>query len=333
VIRVDTHLHLSRWWPDLAHTAYRTDLDYSARGLLAEMSSNRIDFGLVIQIHEAPDPGAALEESRAIFDDGGGRLRPVVTVDPTRGPEAVAAALALWEEETSIAGIKLFPGYLPFYPHDPRLDPLYEFAHRRKLPVLIHQGDTLDRKGRIKYARPIEVDEVAVRFGDVRFVLCHFGNPWIDEAAELVYKNENVYADTSGLLAHPSAPLFERMVAQCRQRLVHAIITVGSADRILYGSDWPLEELGVAVGLLEGIDLPHDSVNAILGGNARRLFRLPERRPPPSVPARAGTPAGRTKGSPRGAGSPARAAGGRSGRSPSRRTSHGAASPAAGQRS
>jgi uncharacterized protein len=110
-------------------------------------------------------------------------------------------------------------------------------------------------------------------------VLCHFGNPWVEEAAELVYKNENVYADTSGLLAPPSVPFFGRMIEQCRRRVLQAIVSIGSVDRILYGSDWPLEELRVAVALVEGLDLAPKDRERILGGNACRLFRLPERRP------------------------------------------------------
>lgn len=274
--RVDTHLHLSEWWPDLAHTAHRPDLDFTPRGLLAEMDASEIDYGLVIQLYESPSAHRALVESRTIFDASGGRLRPVVTVDPTQGAETIANAIALWEAEPHLAGIKLFPGYLSFYPHDPRLAPLYEFARRRGLPVLVHQGDTLDRKGLVKFARPIELDEVAVRYPDVTFVLCHFGNPWVEEAAEIVYKNENVYADTSGLLAHPSAPYFERMIEQCRRRILQAIVSIGSADRILYGSDWPLEELRIAVGLVEGFDLPAADRERILGRNAVRLFGLPE---------------------------------------------------------
>lgn len=285
--RVDTHLHLTRWWADLAHTAYRPDLDYTTAGLLREMDANRIDFGLVIQIHEAPSAAEALAESRDTFGASGGRLRPIVTVDPTGDAATIETAIALWGADPHIAGIKLFPGYLAFYPHDPRLAPLFEFAHRRGVPVLVHQGDTLDRRGLVKYARPIELDEVAVRYPDVRFVLCHLGNPWIDEAAEVVYKNENVYADTSGLLAHPSTPYFERMVALCRQRVLQAITMVGSCDRFLYGSDWPLEELRLAVSLVDGLDLSATDRTKILGGNARRLFGLPERpipapAPPPS---------------------------------------------------
>jgi uncharacterized protein len=274
--RVDTHLHLSQWWPDFEHTAYRADLPYTVPGLLQEMDGNGIGFGIAIQIHEAPDPEAALTESRRIYEESRGRLRPVVTVDPTRGADHIQRALGLWEKAEGVAGVKLFPGYLPFYPHDPRLEPVYEFARRHRWPVLVHQGDTLDRKGLVKFARPIELDEVAVRYSDVPFVLCHFGNPWVEEAAEIVYKNENVYADTSGLLAHPSAPFFARMVEQCRARIQAAIVSIGSADRILYGSDWPLIELEVATSLIEKMDLSTEDREKILGGNARKLFGLPD---------------------------------------------------------
>jgi len=276
--RVDTHLHLSRWWPEIRSTGYRSNLDFSLGGLLAEMDAAGIGEGVLIQVNDAPTVKEGWVEARELVAGSHGRLRLVSTVDPTKGPEAVADQIACWETTPELAGIKLFPGYHPFYPHDPRLDPVYEYAHRRNVPVLIHTGDTMDPHGLVKYARPIEVDEVAVRYRDVPFVLCHFGNPWVDEAAEVVYKNRNVYADTSGLLAHPSHPLFDRMVEVCRRRLLEGILMVGSADRILYGSDWPLLDLKVAVGLVTSLDLPEKDRAAILGGNARHLFRLPEPR-------------------------------------------------------
>jgi uncharacterized protein len=281
--RVDTHLHLSRWWPDIRTTGYRNNLDFSVRGLLHEMDAAGIDRGILIQVNDAPTVQEGLAEARGIVSESGGRLRLVSTVDPTQGGEAVAEQLALWDATPELSGIKLFPGYRPFYPHDRRLDPVYEYAHRRKLPVLIHTGDTMDTQGLVKYTRPVEVDEVAVRFRDVPIVLCHFGNPWVDEAAEIVYKNSNVYADTSGLLAHPSHPLFDRMVELCRRRLLEGILMVGSAERILYGSDWPLLDLKVALELVTSLDLPERDRAAILGGNARRLFGLPD-----AGPARAG---------------------------------------------
>lgn len=268
----DVHLHLSRWWPDLARTGYRTDLDYSVRGLLAEMDAAGIASGLLLPVYEGPSPAESLREAVERARASGGRLRPVATVHPGLGPESVEAVVTSWDAVPELSAIKLFPGYHPFYPHDPGLEPVYRYAARRGLPVMIHQGDTLASNGLIKYARPVEVDEVAVRHRGVRFVLCHFGNPWVDEAAELVYKNENVYADTSGLLAHPSAPYFDRGVARARALLQGAVDTIGSVARILYGSDWPLESLRTAVALVDGLDISEADRRAILGGNARRLF-------------------------------------------------------------
>jgi uncharacterized protein len=271
----DAHLHLSQWWPEIHRTGYRPDLDYTLHGLLAEMDAAGITGGLAIPAHEGPSVDERFAESVGHARASGGRLRAVATVDPTLGKAAVERVVGRWHSVPEMGAIKLFPGYLPFYPHDPVLDPVYEWAGKHKVPVLIHQGDTLAPEGRIKYARPVEVDEVAVRFRDVTFVLCHFGNPWFEEGAEVVYKNRNVYADTSGLLAHPSVPYFEPMVRRAQSLLLGAVHTIGSVERILYGSDWPLESLEMAVALVNGLDLPQPDRDAILGGNARRLFGTP----------------------------------------------------------
>jgi uncharacterized protein len=268
----DVHLHLSRWWPDLPRTGYRAEIDYTVRGLLAEMDAAGVESGLLLPVFEGPTPEESLQESVAHARASGGRLHPVATVHPNPGREFVEGVVASWDAVPELTAIKLFPGYHPFYPHDPALEPVYEYAARRKLPVMIHQGDTLAPNGLIKFARPIEVDEVAVRHRDVRFVLCHLGNPWVEEAAELVYKNENVYADTSGLLAHPSAPYFERGLARTLAVLQGAVDTIGSTSRILYGSDWPLESLGTAVELIRRLKVSPTDRAGILGGNARQLF-------------------------------------------------------------
>ncbi len=275
---VDAHVHLSRWWPEVRRTGYRPDLDYSVQGLLAEMDRAGVDLALAVQLFQAPSEAEALGEGRGAHASSKGRLLPVATVDPTRGDEAVRASVEAMEREPKLVAVKLFPGYRPFYPHDGRLAPVYEFAHRRDLPVLIHQGDTLDGLGLLKFARPIEVDELAGAYRDVRFVLCHLGNPWIDEAAEVVYKNPNVYADTSGLLGPPSSPYFQRSTENARSLIERAVVACGMPERFLMGSDWPLEALSAAVDLVQKLDLTPEDRSAILGGNARRLFRLPRSR-------------------------------------------------------
>ena len=67
------------------------------------------------------------------------------------------------------------------------------------LPVIFHTGDNWSTTAKVKYAHPLRMDEVAVDHPEVRFVLAHFGNPWLIDAAEVVFKNPNVWADLSGL--------------------------------------------------------------------------------------------------------------------------------------
>jgi predicted TIM-barrel fold metal-dependent hydrolase len=274
--RVDAHLHLSQYWPELAVNSYGPAVDFSLKGLLAEMDAEGIGSGILIQINEAPTVEETLREGTELLGRSSGRLFRTSTMDPTRGPKEIESAIARWETVDDLVALKLWPGYHHLYPHDARLVPFYEFAARRKLVVMIHQGDTMDPNGLVKFARPIEVDEVAVRFRDVRFVLCHLGNPWIEECAEILYKNPNVWADTSGLLPPLRSPRYEAAAKLAQRRVQDALDTVGDASKFLYGSDWPLESLHSAVALIEGLQLTEAERAGILGGNARRVYSLPD---------------------------------------------------------
>jgi uncharacterized protein len=273
--RVDAHVHRTDDWPKRPNALYRADLVNSVESLLHEMDDHGVGYALSIPYAFVPSQEAAIREGRTQFAASQGRLRPVGSTSPTQGEESVAHAIELWEKFPELVALKLFPGYFPFYPHDRRLDPFYEFAHRRNLPVLLHQGDTLAPDGLVKFARPIEVDEVAVRYRDVRFVLCHLGNPWISETAEIVYKNPNVYTDTSGLLGHPSLRYFGAMFDQTQRELERLLLTVGDGDRVLFGSDWPLASLELSIRLITGLPIAEEEKERLLGGNARELFRLP----------------------------------------------------------
>jgi predicted TIM-barrel fold metal-dependent hydrolase len=271
---VDVHLHLGQYWPDLPTYSYGPSVDFTVPGLLQELDAQRIGFGVLLQLETVPSVEETLHEAERKFADSGGRLLKTSTVDPVLGEEEVAKAIRLWERTKDLVAIKLYPGYKHFYPHDARLGPVYEFAHRRGIPIMIHQGDTLYPDGLVKYAQPLHVDEVAVRYRDVQFVQCHLGNPWIEETAEVVYKNPNVFTDTSGLLGPERLPYFERMVQRSVRRLEQAIDFLGSVDRVLYGSDWPLISIANAVRLIRELPVEPEAKDAILGGNARRLFHL-----------------------------------------------------------
>lgn len=274
--RVDVHVHPSRYSRHGEAFAEKNGIEYSPPGLLREMDAAGIGWGVFLCPRLAPSLEEGLQNVSDVAASSGGRLLPTGTVDPTRGEAEVDHALELWtRNQPRLRGIKLYPGYLPFDVTDRRLESVYQWAEKHRVPVWIHHGDTADPDGLIRYARPIFLDEVAVRWRSVRFVLCHVGNPWMEEAAEVVYKNSNVSTDTSGLL-NPFAERYDRQVRRMRTRLHHAILAVGDVGKVLYGSDWPISSIADGVGLVEGLDLPRKDKERILGANARELLGLPE---------------------------------------------------------
>lgn len=274
--RVDVHVHPTRYSRHGATFAAKNRIEFSPAGLLREMDAQGIRWGVFLSPRLAPSLADGLADVVSVAGDSGGRLLPTGTVDPTLGEPEVAHAIDLWSRSrTRLCGIKLYPGYRPFDVTDRRLEPVYHWAEQHRVPVWVHQGDTSDPDGLLRFTRPIWLDEVAVRWRSVRFVLCHLGNPWMEEAAEVVYKNENVYTDTSGLL-NPFAERYPEQVSRMRTRLRHALLAVGDIRKVLYGSDWPISAIVDAVGLVDGLDLPRPDKERILGGNARELLGLPD---------------------------------------------------------
>jgi predicted TIM-barrel fold metal-dependent hydrolase len=121
------------------------------------------------------------------------------------------------------------------------------------------------------------VDDVAVDFPNVSFVLAHFGNPWLREAAEVVYKNFNVWADLSGLVVGDALVFQDEvsrdLLADTSTRVAEAFRYAERPNRFLYGSDWPLvpmQEYGDFIRKL----IPQVHHAQVFGDNARALFHL-----------------------------------------------------------
>ena len=96
--------------------------------------------------------------------------------------------------------MKLYPGYNKIWLTDPIYDPIYRLAEKYDKPVAVHMGLTAYSQAYLKYSHPLALDEAAADFPRTRFVMCHFGNPFLEAAAAVLEKNPNVCADLSGLL-------------------------------------------------------------------------------------------------------------------------------------
>jgi predicted TIM-barrel fold metal-dependent hydrolase len=204
-------------------------------------------------------------------------LFAIGVADPTRtDPDHLRRV-----EEQLAAGqvkaLKAYLGYLHYPPDHPGYRPYFELAERFKLPVIFHTGDTYSPRAKVRFAHPLLVDDVAVDHPNVRFVLAHLGNPWLLDAAEVVYKNVNVWADLSALVignaelfsGQDSEDLLDEVAGNVRTALRYA----ERPNRFLYGSDWPLVPMAPYREFIRKM-IPVTYQEMIFEENARRLFGL-----------------------------------------------------------
>ncbi|MGA2666226.1 MAG: amidohydrolase family protein, partial [Nitrososphaerales archaeon] len=102
-------------------------------------------------------------------------------------------------------------------------------------------------------------------------VACHFGNPWIQDVGELVYKHPNLYADLSGLIVGGSRYL-EGYVASLAEQLTRAIYFAGGAEKVIFGTDYPVSTPALALDLVRRLGIGAEDREMVLRGNAERVF-------------------------------------------------------------
>lgn len=178
-------------------------------------------------------------------------------------------------QRKNCVGIKLYPGYKHFYIYDPVLDPLYQLAMQYKKPVAVHTGLTATSNALLKYSHPMVLDEAAVRYPTVQFVMCHMGNPWIVDAVAVIEKNENVAADLSGILEGriENMPAFLEKKQGYIQFVKTWLEYLDTYERLLYGTDWPLANISNYIDFVAHL-IPERHHEKVFFDNANRIYQL-----------------------------------------------------------
>lgn len=263
---LDCHVHLNNYADEDADA-----LAANVELLQTAMRRNRVDAAIVLTSY-AVTPGRPSTRQVVETVRGVANLHVVAGVGFATFDATVAAELDELLAAGAVKGLKLYPGYEPFYPSDRKLEPLYALAARHQVPVMIHCGDTYSARGKVKYAHPIHVDEVAVDHPDVQFVICHLGNPWFADCMELVYKNSNVYADISGLVLGNFTDRFE---AYMRRQLEDILVWGVDPSHVLYGSDWPISSMESYLEFMNDLAVPVREKHSIMWDNTASLFKIP----------------------------------------------------------
>lgn len=186
--------------------------------------------------------------------------------------KATAKEFEYYLSDPHCLGIKLYPGYNLVYVNDKRHWLLFELAEAYKVPVVIHTGDTARPTGLLKYSHPLTVDEAAVNFPNVTFVMAHCGCPWFADAAEVAAKNPNVCVDLSGLLEGKPKSLFLMEQQAGFFSLLHTWLNyMGNYSKVLYGSDWPLVNIPLYIRVIANI-VPEKYHADVFYNNALRVF-------------------------------------------------------------
>ena len=192
-------------------------------------------------------------------------------------PDQIKRSIENAEKHLSLpgcVGLKIYAGYTHRDLSDPAYTPFYELAQQYAKPVAVHMGVTAHARALLRYCHPMQMDQVAVAFPEVQFVMCHFGNPWLMDAAAVLEKNGNVSADLSGLIAG-KLDVEAYLVAQSGyvEQLKTWITYVEHFEKFMFGTDWPLTGFGDYIRLFEHI-IPEKHLEDFYYNNAVRIYGL-----------------------------------------------------------
>src|SRR6266487_1148296 len=200
-----------------------------------------------------------------------------------RGLEVKAVLLA-WDAETAterprvpkeniaalgLRGVKFHPSLQAFAPDDPQYWPIFAACERHGLLALFHTGTSgigARQPGgqgiRIDLAHPLKLDPVAAAHPGLTMVAAHFGWPWHMDLIAMALHKTNVYIDISGWSPR-RIPV--EVIRELRGRL---------SGQFLWGSDYPFIAPERCLSELEGLDIPADTMRAVLHDNAARVLGL-----------------------------------------------------------
>ena len=239
------------------------------------------------------------------------RFRSAIHI-PVHEPQAAVRELERGIHELGLRAVALLACHLDIQLDNPIMFPLYEIIQKNNLPIIIHPqskptgSETTYNLDRCVF-RPLETTQAIVRvmnavlprYPDLRFIMPHLGGGTSALKGRMMafFETEDapIPPDMRGYLKTQNeqkrfgiTERFERLF----QRLyfdtagtgawlpsMAAAFNITSADRIMFGSDYPLE-CKTAANIIESLDMvrqaPCSAENKtnILGKTAAGLFNL-----------------------------------------------------------
>ena len=211
------------------------------------------------------------EEVKSLVDRYPDRLVGFASVDPKR-PDAVEVLEKAFTE-LGLAGLKLSPAMQYFMPDDPCMKPVYETCLKYNKPILFEAGMTWVKNSPSKYSNPLNFEETAIEYPELRMCLGHFGWPWTRETAMLILKYPNLYADTALLYFDSPKQFFQTTF---NDQLGEYWIDRMLYDKVMFGSTYPRIEQKRMVKAMDALTLRPKQRAMVMGENALRFLGMEE---------------------------------------------------------
>lgn len=160
--------------------------------------------------------------------------------------------------ELGLHGVKLHPDIQQFKIDDYRCLKIYELCEKHNLPILMHAGDS-----RYDFSNPNRLLPVMQIYTGLTVVGAHLGgwSVW-DEAVEKLIDLPNLYVDCCSCMQFID------------KEKVRDIIRMYGAERVLFGTDYPLWSPVKEMENFLSLGLNDNEKSLILGENAKRIYNI-----------------------------------------------------------
>lgn len=260
---VDAHCHV---WPDhIAPKVLATrpagmdpQHDGTLAGLTRTMDAAGVDRAMTLAIAGVPKN---VEKTNAFIGTvPRDRFIPFGTVHPGLPVEDNLRSL----RDNGIRGVKLHPLFQDLSLADPAVLDLLRALADDGVTVITHAGAGGDPAANERGA-PAHLRAIIDAIPSLVLIACHYGGYHrIDEAEELIVGAPRVILETS----------WPPRLADFDADRLRAIIARHGADRVVYGSDWPMTDPAAEIAAIRALGLDAADEAAVLGGNLARLLGL-----------------------------------------------------------
>ena len=252
---IDAHLHVGT-----SGMYFAPGCD--ARHLLELMKVLRIEYAICSEMRAVMcGPQVGMQASYDLFEQSEGHIFFLGVFDP-RSPRASLATLEEAASRPGFVGLKIHPSIHGTPAEAPAYEAAWAFADQHQCALLAHTWSVSDYNPVQALSTPKRFEDFIRSFPDVRFVLGHAGGKGSGraEAIRLVKQYGNVYLDFAGDIYCYS--FFGTMLNSV------------PAERILYGSDYPMLDPRTNLSRVILGDMDTDVKLKILRENAVQAYGL-----------------------------------------------------------